>query len=106
MSNDNITIDTATFEELKKYYDGTVNVDKSTYKSSNDEPTPIDCISEMISKIPGDLWINPDLTILDPCCGNGNFSIPIVFELAKYHDKKKILEQISVKVDFLEINIF
>lgn len=101
MSNDNITIDTATFEELKKYYDGTLNVDKSTYVSSNDEPTPIDCISEMISKIPGDLWINPDLTILDPCCGNGNFSIPIIYELAKYHDKKKILEQI---LEFNDIN--
>jgi len=101
MSNDKITIDTATFEEIKKYYDDTLNTDKSTYKSSNDEPTPIDCISEMISKIPGDLWRNPDLTILDPCCGNGNFSIPIVFELAKYHDKKKILEQI---LEFNDIN--
>ena len=52
MSNDKITIDTATFEELKKYYDDTLNTDKSTYVSSNDEPTPIDCISEMISKNP------------------------------------------------------
>ena len=89
-NNEKITIDTSTFNEIKKYYDETLNTDKSTYKSSNDEPTPIDCISEMISKIPNELWGKSDLSILDPCCGNGNFSIPIIFELLKYHDKKKI----------------
>jgi SAM-dependent methyltransferase len=96
-----ITIDTSTFNEIKKYYDETLNTDKSTYKSSNDEPTPIDCISEMISKIPNELWGKSDLSILDPCCGNGNFSIPIIFELLKYHDKKTILEQI---LEFNDIN--
>jgi len=95
------TIDTSSFEELKKYYDETLNTDKSTYKSSNDEPTPVDCISEMISKIPNELWEKTDLSILDPCCGNGNFSIPIIFELLKHHDKKKILEQI---IEFNDIN--
>lgn len=29
-----ITIDTSTFNEIKKYYDETLNTDKSTYKSS------------------------------------------------------------------------
>jgi adenine-specific DNA-methyltransferase len=96
-----ITIDTTDFNEIKKYYDGNLNIDKSTYKSSNDEPTPIDCISEMISKIPTDLWEKKDLSILDPCCGNGNFSIPILFELLKHHDKKTIVEQI---LEFNDIN--
>jgi type I restriction-modification system DNA methylase subunit len=96
-----ITIDRSTFNEIKKYYDETLNTDKSTYKSSNDEPTPIDCISEMISKVPNELWGKTDLSILDPCCGNGNFSVPIVFELLKYHDEKKILEQI---LEFNDIN--
>ena len=96
-----ITIDTATFDEIKKYYDGTLNIDKSTYKSSNDEPTPIDCISEMISKIPEELWRKSDLSILDPCCGNGNFSLPILFELLKYHDKRTILEKM---LEYNDIN--
>lgn len=95
------SIDSTSFEELKKYYDETLNQDKSTYKSSNDEPTPIDCISEMISKIPVDLWKTTDLSILDPCCGNGNFMIPIYFELLKYHDKQTILEKI---MEFNDIN--
>jgi SAM-dependent methyltransferase len=97
----NITIETSSFNELKKYYDETLNIDKSTYKSSNDEPTPIDCISEMISKLPNNLWQKNDLSILDPCCGNGNFSIPIMFELLKSHDKQTILEQI---LEFNDIN--
>ena len=55
----------------------------------------------MISKIPNDLWEKNDLTILDPCCGNGNFSIPIIFELLKHHSKQIILEQI---LEFNDIN--
>jgi hypothetical protein len=33
-----ITIDKSTFNEIKKYYDETLNTDKSTYKSSNEQP--------------------------------------------------------------------
>ncbi len=88
-------------EELKKYYDTVLNLDKSTYKSSNDEPTPIDCISEMIDTVPEDFWQKEDLSILDPCCGNGNFSIPILFKLMKYHTKEKCLNEI---LEFNDIN--
>ena len=96
-----ITIENATFYELKNHFDKTLNMDKSTYKTSNDEPTPIDCITEMTSKIPEELWMRQNLSILDPCCGNGNFYIPIMFELAKHHDKRIILEQI---LEFNDIN--
>ena len=96
------TIDTATFGELKKYYDETLNTDKSTYKSSNDEPTPMSCISEMVSKLPNELWEREDLSILDPCCGNGNFSIIILFHLLEKHrDKKVIVENC---LEFNDIN--
>jgi len=95
----NPTID-STYEELKRYYDSVLNKDRSTYTSSNDEPTPIDCIHEMIQKIPANFW-ERDVTILDPCCGNGNFSIPIYFELQKHHEKKHILENM---LSFNDIN--
>lgn len=95
------TIETSSFDDLKKYYDEILNKDKNTYKSSNDEPTPIDCISEMISKIPAELWERKDLSILDPCCGNGNFFIPIYYKLLKYHTSKTILEEI---LEFNDIN--
>lgn len=69
------------FEEMKLYYTETIDVDRSSYKSSNDETTPIDCVSEMISKVPQELWDRNDLKILDPCCGNGNFLVPIFYKI-------------------------
>lgn len=95
------TINNSSFHQLKNYYNEVLNIDKETYHSTNDEPTPIECISEMIGKIPNEFWKKKDLSILDPCCGNGNFSIPILFELLKYHDKKIILENI---LEFNDIN--
>jgi SAM-dependent methyltransferase len=95
-------IDTTSFEDLQKYYDEVLNTDKSSYKSSNDEPTPINCIIEMISKLPSELWSKPDLSILDPCCGNGNFFIPVIQELLKHHHTKStIVEKI---LEFNDIN--
>lgn len=82
------------FEQLKTYYDTVLNKDKSTYKSTNDEPTPIDCISEMIAKIPNELWKRPNLKVLDPCCGNGNFNLPIYFKLLERYESRYILENI------------
>ena len=96
-----ITIDTSSMHELKIYYDKTLNIDKSTYTSSNDEPTPIDCITEMIGKIPPELWVKTDLSILDPCCGNGNFHLAILDKLLNYHDKRHVLENI---LEFNDIN--
>jgi adenine-specific DNA-methyltransferase len=63
-----------TYNELKTYYDTDLNQDKSTYKNSNDEPTPMGCVEEMLSKLPAKVW-HKDVKILDPCCGNGNFHL-------------------------------
>jgi SAM-dependent methyltransferase len=99
--NEPITIENASFHALKTYYDAVLNTDKSTYISTNDEPTPIGCIEEMIRKLPAELWERKGLSILDPCCGNGNFYIPILFELLKHCDKKTALEHI---LSFNDIN--
>jgi tRNA1(Val) A37 N6-methylase TrmN6 len=96
------SIETNSYEELKNYYNKVLNIDKSTYKSSNDETTPIECIEEMIAKIPIELWSRKNLKILDPCCGNGNFHLVISNELIKYDiDKKIIFEKI---LKFNDIN--
>lgn len=81
-------------EELTLYYDNILNMFKIS--CSNDEPTPIKCIEEMIEKIPKELWHRDYLKILDPCCGNGNFSIPVFFKLKKQTSVKNILENILV----------
>lgn len=92
---------TKSFNEVKDYYNNILNTDKTSYCSTNDEPTPIECICDMIEKIPEELWSKKDLKILDPCCGNGNFFIPIYYKLLSNYDKKYILENI---LEFNDIN--
>jgi SAM-dependent methyltransferase len=91
-------------KELFNYYDTVLNKDKTTYKSSNDEPTPIDCITEMLDKVPEELWARKDLKILDPCCGNGNFHVPIYYKLKDTYNisSKNIINNILY---FNDINI-
>jgi len=79
------------FKSLKFYYDNILNKDTNLVKTSNDVPTPIDCVVEMVSKIPKKFWKNKNLKILDPCCGCGNFFLVIYFKLLKYHDTEHIL---------------
>ncbi len=99
----NVNIDNSNFDILKDYYDNNLNLDKSTYQSSNDEPTPINCIIDMLNKIPDELWERENLSILDPCCGNGNFALPTLFKLFnKNHTIKHIVENI---IHFNDINI-
>jgi adenine-specific DNA-methyltransferase len=99
----NINIDQTDFDELSQHFDTVLNLDKTTYQSSNDEPTPIPLIREMIATIPETFWVSQNLHILDPCCGNGNFAIPIIQKLLPHHNnnKKKILETI---LEFNDIN--
>lgn len=43
--------------------------------------TPIILVSDMLDKIPYEVWINPKSTFLDPCMGKGTFLIEIVRRL-------------------------
>ena len=88
-----ITIDSE-FNQLKEYFDNTLNKDKKLVVTSNDEPTPIDCVEEMIEKIPQGFWKKKNIKILDPCCGCGNFPIVVYQKLIKYHNKSHILNNI------------
>ena len=87
----NCSLKESTYEEIKSYYDSVLNVDKSLFKTSNDEPTPISCVEEMIAKIPEYCFEQSTAKWLDPCCGNGNFHIVILQKLLKYHSLEHIL---------------
>ncbi len=87
-------IDTVPFEQICNYYDTVLNLDKTTYKSPNDEPTPMNCVQEMFEIIPNDFWKQPNLKILDPCCGNGNFSVHSYHKLIPHHSADTILQDI------------
>ena len=89
------------YDIIKKYYDEVLNKDSSLVKTSNDEPTPITCVEEMVNKIPDDFWKKEDIKILDPCCGCGNFPLVIYFKLLKYHAKEKILSSMLYFNDML-----
>lgn len=103
VEENNVNIDNSSFDILKEYYDTNLNLDKTTYQSSNDEPTPIDCIIDMMDKIPEELWERENLSILDPCCGNGNFALPVLFKLLnKNYTIKYVVENI---IHFNDINI-
>ena len=78
-----INIESYSFQEARDYFDKVLNPDKTSYRSSNDEPTPIDCIVDMMKSIPTEFWSRKDLKILDPCCGNGNFGMVMFHELMK-----------------------
>ena len=89
------------YKILKDYYDKVLNKDIKLIETSNDEPTPISCVEEMVSKIPESFWKDKNIKILDPCCGFGNFPFVIYHKLIQYHSKEHILRNILY---FNEIN--
>jgi adenine-specific DNA-methyltransferase len=96
------TIEIHNYAEIKRYYDTVLNKDKSLVKTSNDEPTPISCVEEMVEKIPEDFWKQTNLKILDPCCGCGNFPFVVYHKLIKYHSRETILKDI---LHFNDLNL-
>lgn len=99
--NNEINIDMS-YDIVKLYYNEKLNRDSNLVETSNDEPTPIDCVEEMIGKIPEEFWKDENIKILDPCCGCGNFGFVIYHKLLKYHTKEHILSNILY---FNDINI-
>lgn len=79
---------------LQAYYDNVLNTDSALVETSNDVPTPIACVTEMLDKIPTSFWTRADIKILDPCCGCGNFPLVIYFKLLQHHTKEHILQHI------------
>ena len=88
----NPTIQT-NYEGLKTYYNQTLNNDPDLVQTSNDVPTPIECIEEMLDKLPKEVWENPHFKWLDPCCGCGNFFLVVVQRLLVYHSLHHILSK-------------
>lgn len=93
------------YEEIKNYYDNYLNVNNELVETSNDKPTPLDCVEDMVNKIDDEFWKNENNKILDPCCGCGNFPIVIYFKLIKYHTKDHILNNMLYFNDINEKRI-
>ena len=91
------------YGEIKNMYDTVINKDKKSFMTTNDEPTPIGCIEDMLSKVPHELWKRTDLKILDPCSGNGNFHI-VCREMCMVYNTKSIQDIESDVLYFNDIN--
>ena len=75
------TIANNDYATIKEYYDNVLNKNNDLVVTSNDEPTPITCVEEMVNKIPENFWKDKNVKILDPCCGCGNFPLVIYYKL-------------------------
>ena len=77
-------------------------------------PTPVSLVDEMLEKIPSVFWTKPK-TVLEPCCGKGNFVIGIfdkLYEGMKEHKSNKV-ERCELIVtnclyygDITDLNVF
>ncbi len=74
------------YNKLKKVFNA-LNEDKSHFVNSNDICTPMECVEEMLDKVPKDFWAKKKIKILDPCAGNGNFHLCIKYLLSKHHQE-------------------
>jgi len=90
--------------DIKNHYDKELNIDKSTYKTTNDETTPIGCIEEMLSKVPKSFWKKPSIKILDPCCGNGNFNF-VAHSLIKKNTDRTDKDIVENTLFFNDLNL-
>jgi len=66
--------------------------------------TPTYLVNECLKHIPE--LSNPDIKILEPSCGNGQFVIGIIDKLLVHHDIKHIIENIIYAIDLQPDNIF
>ena len=83
-------------------------------KNNAEIPTPVSLVDEMLDKIPVEFWTTPK-TVLEPCCGKGNFLLGIFDKFydglkEKYIDKRERCNVIITKclyyADITEMNIF
>ena len=89
--------------QMKAYYDDILNKNRDLFKSSNDEPTPLSCIEEMVKKLPCSFW-KENIKILDPVCGNGNFHAVIYNKLIKNKISPKIILENILYFNDIDIN--
>jgi SAM-dependent methyltransferase len=98
-----MSIFTHTYDVLRTHYDEVLNKDKGTYKNSNDEPTPMGCIEEILAHIPADFWARTDTRIMDPCCGNGNWHLA-AWNMMSRHQPQSTPAQMCAQYEFNDIN--
>ena len=70
-------IDENILEIIRKY----LTVKDKEKKLFGEVFTPVELVCEMLEKLPGEVWKNPNLKWLDPANGIGNFPIVVYYKL-------------------------
>lgn len=70
-----------TQKKLLSYINDNINPTIKLKKSKGEVFTPLSVINKILSKLPDDVWTNPNLRWLDPCTGIGNYPIIIYYKL-------------------------
>ena len=97
-------IETSTSKDLYDYFNNILNKDPANHKTQNDVCTPIECIQEMMTKIPESFWeSSQEKRILDPCCGNGNFHA-VIYWMIKERYPEWTHQQIMRNLYFNDTN--
>jgi hypothetical protein len=65
-------------------------------------PTDFELAVKIVDMIDID-WTNPDLKIIDPVCGRGNFLLALVQKLEQYHTREHIIKNMLYGIDVNKI---
>tara|TARA_B100000683_G_scaffold79856_1_gene78803 strand:+ start:159 stop:3134 length:2976 start_codon:yes stop_codon:yes gene_type:complete len=100
-------------EDLRKVIEKHFIPSDEQRKNRAEIPTPVDCVDEMLDKIPKEYWGKIHKT-LEPCCGKGNFVLAIFeryFEGLSHIENeiercKVIIEECIYFCDLDEMNVY
>lgn len=74
-------------------------------KKTGEVFTPRSLIREMLSKLPNEVWFDPNKTWLEPSAGDGNFLVEVKARLLQAgHDEFHILENMLFSVELIDDN--
>lgn len=89
-------------ESAYNLVDNILNLKMQESEHTNDVPTPMTCVDEMLSAIPPKAWKSAN-RILDPCCGHGNFLLG-AYKQIMLHNSSKSHQEVMRKLYFQDIN--
>jgi len=74
-------------------------------KATGEVFTPMPLVKRILSDFPIEKFKDPQSTLLDPSCGDGNFLVELVNILSQYHDRDHVLDHMVYGIDIMPDNI-
>lgn len=74
-------------------------------KATGEVFTPMALCRQMVAELPLEKKQDPNATLIDPACGDGNFLVALLEELSQYHDPYWVVNHMIYGVDIMPDNI-